>query len=419
MTRRSCTQGLCACAVWMGLCVQTPLSHAQGSDQTAADSAATAISSLAQQRAQARQQQAALRERLAALQQEIAAQDAQRRDATQALKASEQAISTLHRELQQLRQQSEAVQAELTRLQSGVARQTAALDQRRQTLSEQLHAQYVNGLSPWAVLLAGGDPQEIGRNLGYLGYVSQAQADAMRGVQQALGELEHVRLSVQNQQRELEGLRDAAQTRVRTLQAQQQVQQQQLQQMQERLRARRAQADQVLRDVQGLESLVSKLEAEIARAEDARAKQELPSESAGLNTVEEFKGLQGLEAHLPHPVPGQVYGRFGAQRPEGGLWRGVVIRAASGTPVRAVAPGRVVYANWLTGFGNLMIVDHGAQYLTVYAYNQSLLHAVGDVVGVGQTLALVGATGGQVEPGLYFEIRHKGAPVNPRLWLQP
>ena len=128
-------------------------------------------------------------------------------------------------------------------------------------------------------------------------------------------------------------------------------------------------------------------------------------------------GGNGLKHGLPMPVRGQVQGRFGVDRPDGGVWRGVVLRAPEGTPVKAVAPGTVVYAEWLRGFGNLIIVDHGQQYLTVYAYNQSLLKRVGDPVGGGDTIALVGATGGQVESGLYFEIRHRGAPVDPAQWL--
>lgn len=118
------------------------------------------------------------------------------------------------------------------------------------------------------------------------------------------------------------------------------------------------------------------------------------------------------------PVRGEVQGRFGADRPEGGKWRGIVIRSAEGTVVNSVAAGRVVFANWLRGFGNLIIVDHGAAELTVYGYNQSLLKQVGDVVNKGEAIARVGSTGGQVEPGLYFEIRQKGQPVNPALWFK-
>lgn len=127
--------------------------------------------------------------------------------------------------------------------------------------------------------------------------------------------------------------------------------------------------------------------------------------------------LQGLRQGMPYPVRGQVQGRFGAERPDGGLWRGIVLRASEGTRVKAIAAGQVVYANWLKGFGNILILDHGAKYLSVYAYNQSLLKQVGQTVRAGEAIATVGATGGQVESGLYFEIRHNGAPVNPLLWL--
>ena len=125
----------------------------------------------------------------------------------------------------------------------------------------------------------------------------------------------------------------------------------------------------------------------------------------------------GLRKGMAYPVKGEVQGRFGAERPDGGVWRGIVLRASEGTPVKAIAAGKVVYANWLKGFGNMVIIDHGQQYMSIYAYNQSLLKSVGDAVTAGQSIATVGATGGQVESGLYFEIRHNGAPVNPLLWL--
>jgi septal ring factor EnvC (AmiA/AmiB activator) len=125
----------------------------------------------------------------------------------------------------------------------------------------------------------------------------------------------------------------------------------------------------------------------------------------------------GLRHGMTPPVRGTVQGRFGVDRPDGGVWRGIVLRTSAGTPVKAVAPGTVVYANWLRGFGNLIIIDHGKQYMTVYAYNQSLLKQVGDPISAGDTIATVGSTGGQVESGLYFEVRYRGTPVDPTQWL--
>jgi septal ring factor EnvC (AmiA/AmiB activator) len=121
----------------------------------------------------------------------------------------------------------------------------------------------------------------------------------------------------------------------------------------------------------------------------------------------------GLKPGLRWPVKGKVMARFGTDRPEGGVWRGVLLRATEGASVQVVAAGTVVYANWLRGFGNLIIVDHGQQYLSVYAYNQSLLKQVGDTVKTGETIALAGSTGGQVDSALYFEIRHRGSAVDP------
>src|SRR5690606_4270912 len=166
---------------------------------------------------------------------------------------------------------------------------------------------------------------------------------------------------------------------------------------------------------------VAAQQAQARQAERAAAQRQAATQqqAAEQQRSEPRGGFKGLRKGLPYPVKGEVLGRFGAQRPEGGLWRGIVLRSNEGTPVRVIEAGKVVYSNWLSGFGNILIVDHGAKFLTVYAYNKSLLKQVGDIVHAGDTIATVGATGGQVDPGLYFEIRHQSTPVNPLLWLRP
>ncbi|MGE4338492.1 MAG: murein hydrolase activator EnvC [Pigmentiphaga sp.] len=119
---------------------------------------------------------------------------------------------------------------------------------------------------------------------------------------------------------------------------------------------------------------------------------------------------------LPHPVRGTLVARFGEENPAGGTWRGLFFAAASGTPVQAVAPGTVVFSGWLRGFGNLLILDHGDDYLSVYGSNEAILKQVGDAVGAGEAVATAGATGGLAQSGLYFEIRHRGNPVDPLPW---
>jgi septal ring factor EnvC (AmiA/AmiB activator) len=122
------------------------------------------------------------------------------------------------------------------------------------------------------------------------------------------------------------------------------------------------------------------------------------------------------------PVSGDVTARFGSPRRVEGAgtvptWKGLFIRAPLGTEVRAVAPGQIVFADWLRGFGNLMVIDHGDGYLSVYGNNESLLRNVGDSVAVGDSIASVGNTGGNEQTGLYFELRFQGRPFDPLKWI--
>lgn len=124
-----------------------------------------------------------------------------------------------------------------------------------------------------------------------------------------------------------------------------------------------------------------------------------------------------LKGKLRPPVSGQVAARFGAKRDGGPSWKGVFIKAPEGSDVKAVAAGRVVFAAWMRGFGNLIIVDHGSEYMSIYGNNQALLKRVGDAVKGGDQIAAAGNTGGGEDSGLYFELRHRGAAFNPATWV--
>src|SRR5690554_4420934 len=502
-----------------------------------AAAAAAAEDGLQRQQAEARRERDALRERLRALEKRIAGSESSRRDVSLQLKESETAISELDRRLEALAADTRAAQAALTDVQARITTQTGVLRERQAQLADQLRAQYAGGLSPWAALLSGEDPQDIARELGYLEYVSRARAQAVRAVREVFDELANLEASARSHEQELRQLADETTRRRAELDERRKQRLAVLQRIDTELKTQRGEAERLARNEQRLGELVDALgvaiaEAEAARrraeearrvaeekrraeearlaeekrrlaeaqrlaqerlqaeerrlaqqrraeqarraaaardAEEARRSEEAHKVAEARRAAEEIRAqqgmriagrvegvapgtadpapqatgsqgaprgaeaqrgapagaavalaspsLNGLAKGLPYPVRGEVQGRFGMERPEGGTWRGIVLRAAEGVRVGAVAPGRVVYAGWLSGFGNLLILDHGEQYLTVYAYNQSLLKEVGDVVAAGEAIATVGATGGQVEPGLYFEIRHGGKPVNPLLWL--
>nr|WP_246490894.1 peptidoglycan DD-metalloendopeptidase family protein [Chitinivorax tropicus] len=124
-----------------------------------------------------------------------------------------------------------------------------------------------------------------------------------------------------------------------------------------------------------------------------------------------------LKGKLRLPARGEIRHRFGDTRGDGGTtWKGIFIRTNSSDPIHAVATGRVVFADWLRGFGNLLIIDHGGGYLSLYGHNESVLKQPGDRVNAGDVVAHAGNTGGADETGLYFELRHLGKPLNPAQW---
>jgi septal ring factor EnvC (AmiA/AmiB activator) len=159
---------------------------------------------------------------------------------------------------------------------------------------------------------------------------------------------------------------------------------------------------------------------EVDETKVAAVKEEPPARKADIALAPAMPdgAFAALKGQLRPPVAGKVAARYGSKRGDGPSWKGMFIRAAEGADVHTVASGRVVHASWLRGFGNLIIVDHGGQYWSLYANNQSLLRRVGEVVKAGDVIAAAGNTGGNEESGLYFELRHKGKEFDPASWVK-
>jgi len=159
---------------------------------------------------------------------------------------------------------------------------------------------------------------------------------------------------------------------------------------------------------------------EVDESKVAAVKEEPPARKADIALAPAMPdgAFAALKGQLRPPVAGKVAARYGSKRGDGPSWKGMFIRAAEGADVHTVASGRVVHASWLRGFGNLIIVDHGGQYWSLYANNQSLLRRVGEVVKAGDVIAAAGNTGGNEESGLYFELRHKGKEFDPASWVK-
>ncbi|MBI4995831.1 MAG: peptidoglycan DD-metalloendopeptidase family protein, partial [Rhodocyclales bacterium] len=190
----------------------------------------------------------------------------------------------------------------------------------------------------------------------------------------------------------------------------------------EKIKAQRKEIGALQRDEKRLTDLIAKL----ARAAKRPARPAPGKKQSA--TVHNYRtpdpaqaggAFAALRGRLALPVRGEIASRFGKPRPEGGTtWKGLFIRAAEGSEVKAVAAGEVVFADWLRGFGNLLVVDHGDDFLSVYGNNQSLLKETGQRVAPGEVVATVGNTGGNPESGLYFELRHQGQAFDPIRWVR-
>lgn len=370
---------------------------------------------LEKEKARALQEQHALQERIEKLQRQLAQTEGQHKQAADALQTSEVAISATVRRLAQLDGLLKKFEGELRQTGKDIEAVNARIKTQTDALAEQLRAQYSSGLNAWSALLAGEDPQAIGRDLGYLEFVSRARTDAIAQLRKDREELSRLQTAQMAQKQSIEQTQQRLESERASLASEKAERQKILAQIDKQLAADRRQAERLTQDERRLSQLVEGLTSQIEQWREQESRNVQAVRQAVLAALPQGAGIK---RGLPRPVPGLVLARYGSKRPEGGAWRGVLLKAKEGEPVQAVSPGTVVYSKWLRGFGNILILDHGDEFLTVYAYNQSLLKDVGDTVKAGDVIANAGNTGGQLESALYFELRHRGNPLDPMLYFK-
>lgn len=372
------------------------------------------VKALQQQKQAAQDAKKALQDRIGDIQKRLEQKNAEFKRASDELRQSETAISEATRRLRDLQASIDQGRRELESIARQIAQTQAQLEVDRDALAAQLRAQHSSNLSPWSALLAGEDPQSLGRELGYLSFVADARVKTIERLRRGVTELSELQTAQMKQQDLLAAQQGEQEAEQALLQKQRKARAELLAKLQSTIAAERVERDKLLEDDKQLGELIAGLGEQIAKFEaDARHASAIRQE-----ILASLPQGEGLKRGMLMPVKGPLMARYGSSRPDGGDWRGVLIAAKPGTPVKAVAAGTVVYATWLRGFGNLIIVDHADEFLTVYAYNQSLLKQVGDTVKAGDVIAEAGNTGGQLDSALYFEVRHRGVPLDPMLYFQ-
>ena len=268
---------------------------------------------------------------------------------------------------------------------------------------------------PLQLALNGDDPNRLPRDLYYLAQIARARTALVARLRGNLASLTEVARETGARKAELAVLEKRQGEENRRLERENQARRVVLQKISLQIATQRRELSTLKRDEARLTRLVEGLGRALAPPKPrtgALRNDRLPDASADGRPFADLKGRLAL------PVRGELRGRFGTPRADGGLtWKGVFVATGSGQEVKAVAGGRVVYADWLRGFGNLLIIDHGGGYMSLYGNNEALYKQAGDAARAGEAVASVGATGGGVESGLYFELRHQGKPFDPLSWV--
>lgn len=360
---------------------------------------------------------------------EVAAQrrklESQRGDASRKLREADQQVGGTQRALQQTRAQMQQDMAELQRLQALRQQHSGDLAAKRVELETLLRAaQQTGAASPLKALLAQDRVADAERALTYQAYLQRAQVERIRVLGLEIARLRAVEDEILQRRSALDAADRKQAEQLAQLQAARQQRASLLADLDKQYRDRAAREKALGQDEKALQNLLAQLRAAAAKAarEAARARRDAERQAKATGKPAPKRSAVASApamrvGGLSWPVSGSLLAAFGGRLPDGRRSDGVLIAAPAGTAVKAVADGTVVFADWMTGYGNILIIDHGNGYMSLYAHNDSLLRAAGDAVRRGDALAAVGSSGGQERPALYFELRRNGAPVDPSGWL--
>lgn len=373
-----------------------------------------------------------LRGRIDAMRKELSASEESQADAADQLKQAERQISEAQRKLLELKKNQTRLQNTLQDLGRQSRELESTLTQQQTQLEKLLHHQYLQG-SPDALqlLLNGDDPNQLARDLYYLSTIARSRTELLGSIRGTLKKQKSLTEDAKARAAELTQVEAEQQAQHEELLQQKAERQKILNQIAGKVKAQKQEIGNLQRNEKRLSNLVDRLTKLLA--EQARKPPPPPPRPSGTDKPASNAGSSGPEnRHVPAassgnfarlkgqlrlPARGQITGRFGAPREGSSTWKGLFIRAAEGSEVKAIASGQVVYAEWMRGFGNLLIIDHGAGYLTVYGNNDALHKQVGDRVQGGETVGTVGNSGGNQDSGLYFELRHQGQALDPMKWV--
>ena len=406
----------------------------------------------ADERAQTQQQLDATRQDITELKKLLGKLQEEKSGVQKDLRGTETEMGKLEKQVQELQKELKKSESELERLDAEKKKLQSARVEQQRLIAIQARAAYQSGRQEYLKLLLNQEhPEKVSRTLTYYNYLNRTRLDQLATFNDTLREIREVEQGIQQEQSDLVARREDLEKRQAELAEVRKERQAALAKINADYRDKSREIENREQDQAALNKVLKTIEETLARqareAEEARQRQlaearaaeareaarrqaqsepkaPRPSNAPELAVSSAAPAYGGAFANargkLPWPVDGRLVARFGSARGDDprAKWDGVLIAAGAGTRVKAVHDGRVVFADWLRGAGQLVIIDHGNGYLSLYGHNQSLLKSAGDVVKAGDAIATVGASGGQEASALYFAIRQQGRPTDPVIWCR-
>ncbi len=344
-----------------------------------------------------------VRQQIAELLKKIKSEQSEKTEIEQKLRSVETKLGKLRRAMGKLKKQIKANTDKLSALKKQRAKLQRQLQEQRQLLAKQLHSAYISGnREQIKLILNQEDPAALSRLSNYFDYINQARSDQIAATQVTMAEIVEVGLAIENKNKALLSLEQQHEVQRKTLTSNLSTRKKVLDKIRTQLKQEGKKLSQLRRNEKDIQALIASL---------SQLLDDIPD---GPTAHIDFSKLKGK---LKWPTLGKANNQFGESRNVGDLkWHGIMLSAPAGREVKAVASGRVAFADWLQGFGLLIIIDHDNGYLSLYGHNQILFKEAGDWVAANEAISQVGDSGGLDQSALYFELRHKGKPINPRSW---
>lgn len=358
----------------------------------------------------------ALRERIQSLQKELASKESIKQSTSDALQETERTINTINHRLAKLIENDRQANEDFKRLQAQYQQTENEIQIARNQLEKLLYQQYLGGQQDYLrLVLKQQDPNQIARDLYYYKQLSLAHSSTIRNLQDNQYRIESLARASRQKKEEITAIQTEYFAQRKNLEQEKSKHQIMLLQVSEQITQQQQEIIKLGNDEKRITNLVNEINKLLVqeKPKNAPINDKLPDTStAGIP----FLSLKGK---LNLPVQGKLLNSFGGQRSGKHVtWKGLFIQSSIGSDVKAISGGRVVFADWLRGFGNLIILDHGSGYMSLYGNNATLHKQVGNIIRGGDTIATIGNSGGNVDSGLYFELRYKGKPFDPLTWMK-